>query len=58
MAAGCQMKLLLFLLGILKFLGEYAQDPAAVASRADRWATSAFLVCSRQAGLQALSLTA
>lgn len=62
MAAACEMKRLLFLLGILQLLGEYAQGPAAVASRGDRWATSAFRVCSWQpwfgAELQALSLTA
>lgn len=50
MAAGCEMKRLLFLLGILQLLGESAQGPAAVASRGDRWATSAFRVCSCSPG--------
>lgn len=54
------MKRLLSLLGILQLLGEYGQGPAAVASRDDRWASSAFRLCSSSPGeeLRALSLPA
>lgn len=57
MAAGCEMKSLLFLLALLQLLGEYARGPAAVAGRGDRRATSAFRVCCRQPRLGTGSVT-